>query len=867
MSPVESHSEHANDRNVPGRIRDRPAGGSEFGAGTLTNLGDVTLLGLTIRGKKLKALIEGMVVEAKMNRTIEGASTVNITLNDYQRKITNSALAQEASEIILDGMKFVLVKVRKTGNRLQLTFEDWAVVQLRGKKGPRKANRAQVTRAQFAEMLVKEVKGLKFYSPEKAVKQDVYPYDRHGVVVNQLTPTVSGTDPGAGGGGGGGAGAGTRRAFADEFLRRLNKPTSGPNMDAMIAWMAAESGGTGTRALFNPMNTTQNAPGATAYNHNNGYPVKNYPNWDIGMKATIDTITSGNASYGVILNALQAGNNAMQVCVAIDTSDWGTKHASDVLDDIQADRNASYNWPVAGATTPKPRNVKAVDTNQMPKSKAGQEPGFPPRTTFTIQGTKATNQQIGNLGKILNKANAMDVNWTIQQAVVLAAITDSRAYNLPLKDSPTRSEDIELWQPRAGIFQFRISDYPEVEKWTIGMQAEKFIGRASYFYDQHLEVYGEVRVIHRLANDVTRRDMESFDDYGRRYLEWAEEARNIVQLFYGKKVTYGGQPPTGSYTQADYNADTDLAAQPTVVAEPYEFSRGTPSDPEDSWTCLQRLADEVNWRCFSVNGTIYFVRDKVLLNNKALDVVQEFKRGVGYIDFDYDVGKPVSSIEVECRAERWSVPPGEVVVIEELGPATGRYIVQEFTRSMHSDRAKIQLIGETPQLKEPAPDTHIEMVDPDNPYAPSSSDSSGGSSDFPKLGPRSTMEKIMPDDRGARGIVEDAYAIAKAVGGAPVYVMSAHRPGSITTGGTVSDHSQNNAMRAARDIGRQGMSSPSEELDKACVAIGAAFGFAYPKGATIDAHTFQYQGYRCQVIWRTPKYGGHMNHIHVGCRK
>jgi hypothetical protein len=132
---------------------------------------------------------------------------------------------------------------------------------------------------------------------------------------------------------------------------------------------------------------------------------------------------------------------------------------------------------------------------------------------------------------------------------------------------------------------------------------------------------------------------------------------------------------------------------------------------------------------------------------------------------------------------------------------------------------------------------------------------------------------VPPGD--AKAIVEAAVAIAGATGlcsepGPPVCVASAFRPGAVTENGP-SDHAWNDANRAARDIAVRGINAlkgpPSPLLDDAAVAIGAAFGKQYAHGRVIAADNFDWHGYRVQIIWRTPKYGGHMGHIHIGaCR-
>ena len=709
---------------MPGGKIERPADDDQFGTGKAGTLSDVTLAGITIRGKDAKTVIEEQVTSARLTRTIEGASTLVITITDYDRKMTRSAMVNEASDLVIQNMKFVLVKVRKTGESLELTFEDWAVNQLRKKTGPKKAVRGQVTRAQFAEQLVKEVEGLTFYSPEKNIVQEIYPIDDHNVTE---TEAPTGT-PVSGSGGGGGSG--TWKNWARDFLSKFNWPQTAQNFDALLAWMAAESGTDGRGAAFNPLNTTHSQGAISDFN--TSAHVKNYPNWDVGLEANHLTLASdASAGYATVRGYFALGNNALATCQAIDVSGWGTQHAAATLPAVQANRARYENAVVAGSSATPARNRNENDTSQNENNQQGQGPGFDDGTTFQLGGTAANKQQIRNIERILKKGDKMGMNDWLLAGGVLCAMRDSGALNLYIQDSPTADEDAADYAPRFGLFQFKISDYPGIQGWTIEQQAEKYFQKAKYFFDLDMAAHHDtpqssqaIPPLWRTVNDVTRRSMESFDDYGARYKEapYPEEAFKATQLFLHRHLAYGGRPvgpsfgpDADSYDQEDYNFEVNAGPRQTVVSEPYEFTRGTPERPENSWECLQRLADEVNWRCFCVNRTIYFCRDKVLLKNKAMDTISEFDDGVDFIDFDYDVGKPMSMITVQCRADRWNTIPGLCVVIKDMGPATGRYITQTFERSMFSDKATITLIGETPQLKEPAPDTHVESIDPDGP--------------------------------------------------------------------------------------------------------------------------------------------------------
>ena len=83
----------------------------------------------------------------------------------------------------------------------------------------------------------------------------------------------------------------------------------------MNAWVRAEGGS----ASNNPFNTTQAAPGASAYN---GVGVRNYASPLQGIQATDRTLLNGR--YGNILSALRQGTDPMAAARALAASPWGT---------------------------------------------------------------------------------------------------------------------------------------------------------------------------------------------------------------------------------------------------------------------------------------------------------------------------------------------------------------------------------------------------------------------------------------------------------------------------------------------------------------------------------------------------------------
>src|SRR6266496_1585147 len=110
------------------------------------------------------------VMDIGLVRSIDGASTIKVSLNDYDRSIVQSRRLHNALDVQLDGMWFRMVKVeREAGDdQLDLTFEQREIAVLRSypKKGAKHngvifADRAKVTRAEFILRLIREVKEFK----------------------------------------------------------------------------------------------------------------------------------------------------------------------------------------------------------------------------------------------------------------------------------------------------------------------------------------------------------------------------------------------------------------------------------------------------------------------------------------------------------------------------------------------------------------------------------------------------------------------------------------------------------------------------------------------------------------------------------
>lgn len=103
--------------------------------------------------------------------------------------------------------------------------------------------------------------------------------------------------------------------FAQDLLAGIGAPDTPENERVISAWMRAEGGADHN----NPLNTTQDAPGASNFND---VGVKTYTSYEQGVQATVQTLLNG--MYGNIIDTLRKGSDANAVADAIAASPWGT---------------------------------------------------------------------------------------------------------------------------------------------------------------------------------------------------------------------------------------------------------------------------------------------------------------------------------------------------------------------------------------------------------------------------------------------------------------------------------------------------------------------------------------------------------------
>ncbi len=128
---------------------------------------------LRFRGRNVTADVSGAVTGAPtLKRTISGASTIGLTLSDPSGKLIRKPFLNQTTRCELDGLDFTLGQVKWKDGVVNTRLLDSAVARLMALKGPKKAFRDEMTRAQFIALLFREAR-VPLVSPEKFITQPV----------------------------------------------------------------------------------------------------------------------------------------------------------------------------------------------------------------------------------------------------------------------------------------------------------------------------------------------------------------------------------------------------------------------------------------------------------------------------------------------------------------------------------------------------------------------------------------------------------------------------------------------------------------------------------------------------------------------
>jgi hypothetical protein len=445
--------------------------------------------------------------------------------------------------------------------------------------------------------------------------------------------------------------------------------------------------------------------------------------------------------------------------------------------------------------------------------------GISPGAALTVKGAAATSLQRQNAERVLDVAGSLNAGERATMALMQAVIVESQVQNLNYGDR----DSLGILQVRSSTAGPMGIDNRDVEQCCNAFLTRGFWGKG-----------GAITIAAKNPSMSTGQVAQNTQGSGvpGAYDQWRAEAAKWV-------AAYGGATGSG------------LGSVSSTRALPYQFQRGgTDGAGEDSWACLQRLAQEVEWRCFVADGAVWFASETTLIKAKPLAALSEETLGVDTIDFDVDNGKANSEANVDARAARLGFPPGTVVELTDCGPADGRWLVRSVTRGVFDAHATLTLKRPTQPLPEPAAETTTVTT--------GDGSSSGGAVIPGAMATASgTPEQIIDTC-----VVPLAQKHGMVTGTSPGAIAAANARHGPTVSGSRSDHQGPPSVAWASDMSNG--SSPTPQMDALAKDLSTTFGIPWTGAGLVSATK---GGYRYQLIYRTTEGGDHYNHVHFGCRK
>jgi hypothetical protein len=478
------------------------------------------------------------------------------------------------------------------------------------------------------------------------------------------------------------------------------------------------------------------------------------------------------------------------------------------------------------------------------------------KTALTVKRQQATPTQQTNIEQVLDVGvrSIPIINKhrrKILVASIMTGIQESSCNNLPFGDRDS-----------VGFFQQR-----PTQGWGTSEQIMNLDFAATQFFEKAVTADASSPDL-SYAQLCQAVQISAFPDA---YGQWRAEAERWVSA-YG---IVGGDSESDSATAA-----ANLMSDWESDATEFQFMRGHPSTDgsgqtkwikEDTWTCLNRMAEEVRWRCFEVSGSVYFISEPQLFKSAPRARLSEASEGVDWIDFDYDVAKPNSTVTIIGRADRWAAPPGTVVELFNNGPVNGRWLVSEIRRPIFSKDVTITCKKPRAKLPEPTLEEigglwdNVWTGEPASTYTPEFQNSPSGKYPTGKAlrdavlnNPAITFSRPSQRQDIQFGLVDDrllVFLLGFTEAGFPVTIGALKSDHSTNTAkGNTSAHSQGKAV----DIGNYTLGNPLTPAAMQWIALyQAQFGFSQLIGP-IDNLVIPIGYYDQETLDQ------HDDHIHVG---
>src|ERR1035437_110828 len=369
--------------------------------------------------------------------------------------------------------------------------------------------------------------------------------------------------------------------------------------------------------------------------------------------------------------------------------------------------------PVAEA---KPTKTKV--SKQIEEAAANKERGVHAGANVKVKTAAATSTQLALINEVLGIANELNAGPLATEALIEACIDENDFTNNPGGGGGSSGllQMIPSTAAAVGISQLDVKG--QVTAFLTNTLFHSVPGGAIGYAKAHPNA-SAAEVATALQGNAAGASV---------YQEWQANAQEIIHA--GGGVRAGGTSPTSSN-------ESDVG----------QLSRGTTTNPdEDSWDCIVRLAQQVNWDLFTDGrDTVFYMdgpdliaqRPVLYINVKDNHIIKEDKGGqkieeygalIRPLSFTYDnttfeyrathkvkqklqrkskISKPQTPSEVRMLmlGGLTEYHAGDVFVFSHCGPISengGRWIVADATReTMKYPYTKFILVPPTLPLPEP----------------------------------------------------------------------------------------------------------------------------------------------------------------------
>jgi hypothetical protein len=817
------------------------------------------------------ATLTTAITEVSMEDTIEGSSTLEITVIDPDFELLSFFEISKSGKIFpldlnypLDSANWWrLTQMDVTGGtdstRFTLTFMERPVVWLTHHHGPIKMSRGKMTRAEFFQSLVKKVKvgrGLEFKSYQLHVKQ----------------PVEGGGSSSTGGGSTTGASKSGKVGGAHTLLHigDLLAESTIPYEEATLGAKVVDGNTVGGRTSANgvivlkqELRTTHNVvifdlgtnddilnPSATVNNLKAAKAaIKN-------RRLIVATINFNRPP--VTISSVAIFNDAIKKFAAetpgVTLVDWYTISRPEDLDtDGMHCTPAGYKKRANSFTSAAGRTHGGPSSGRDSRDPSAHQGGLPSGANFEIQGTKAGRRQIELINLCLRIAGELNAPELAVKAMLAAGIGESGFQEIMNQGHPPSGY--------GGVFQgdvvahyryFKVTDTEPQCRYFFnggkGYQGGGAIALAKAHSDWSPGLIA-------LTVEGSRSNFPSDAAAERFYQKHVDEADKIYELSGGGFTGGGNTGGSTSYYRQQYN-----------------FQIGDDANPRQNyWDGMTNLAKEVNWRLFCHGRTIFFDSDMTLVRRRPAWVVSREDPAVTNWSARWDDRRIATEMQLTAICDPFDYRAGDVFLLEDFGPLSdgssaepdplpGRWLITDITRRSGELTSTFTLIQPSKPNLEPATEMAARTGEPTDQQNDASGGNGLGDIDG-QITPKEVIDKL---------VLPIAKKHKMITGIDPAAVVQAnHNHGRNVAGSTnVSWHKGPPNLAWAVDMSNG--SNPTPQMDALADELFDAFQF--PGGRHRD-HVYpfnpnaEHKGFKFQLGYKTMVGGNHFNHVHFGAQR